>query len=227
MSLRHLVFSGYQISWREGILSRHVNMWPHSFTRDTTHTYVTWRVPMRHDPLLWDTPNSYESSVMSHMNESCHIWTSHATYWRVMSPMNESCHIWMSHATWIRHVTSHINTQVWTSHVTHEWVMSHMNVSCHVWINPFLLSLCPSLPLSHTHTIGKPRWYWTSPLTIMAHMDESCPVWIRHITYEQVTSCTIDFSLSLCLSLSLSLCLSFSDTIRWNYSASAAIAPDP
>jgi len=33
--------------------------------------------------------------VMSHMNESCHIWMSHVTYEWVMSHMNESCQIWI------------------------------------------------------------------------------------------------------------------------------------
>ena len=37
--------------------------------------------------------------VMSHMNESCHVWMSHVTYGWVMSHMNASCHIRMSHVT--------------------------------------------------------------------------------------------------------------------------------
>jgi len=49
------------------------------------------------------------------MNESCHIWMSHATYEWVVSHMNESCHIWMSHATY-ECVMSHIE---WMSHVTY------------------------------------------------------------------------------------------------------------
>jgi len=32
-----------------------------------------------------------DTGVMSHMNESCHIWMSHVTYEWVMSHMNESC----------------------------------------------------------------------------------------------------------------------------------------
>jgi len=61
--------------------------------------------------------------VMSHMNESCHIWMSHVTYEWVMSHMNESCHIWMNHVTyegaiqWIiaylhilQHPATHCNT---------------------------------------------------------------------------------------------------------------------
>ena len=36
---------------------------------------------------------------MSHMNEACHIWTSHATHKWVIPPMNEACHVQTSHAT--------------------------------------------------------------------------------------------------------------------------------
>ena len=54
------------------------------------------------------------ATIMSHINESCHIWMSHVTHdWvmsqksfykrptfaTIMSHMNDSCHIWMSHLT--------------------------------------------------------------------------------------------------------------------------------
>jgi len=77
-------------------------IWTHSYSDITC--YVT---SISHVTYEW---------VMSHMNESCHIWMSHVTYESVMSHIHESCHIWMSH-------------------VTYEWVMSHMNESCHIWMS--------------------------------------------------------------------------------------------
>jgi len=73
--------------------------------------------------------------VMSHMNESCHIWMSHITYEWVMSHMNKSCHIWIRHDTY-EWVMSHTNESchIWMSHVTYEWVLWHMNESFHRWM---------------------------------------------------------------------------------------------
>jgi len=73
--------------------------------------------------------------VMSHMNESCHIWMSDFTYESVMSHMNESHHIWMSHVTY-EWVMSHMNesclTHEWESCRKYEWA-THMNVSSHTY----------------------------------------------------------------------------------------------
>jgi len=85
---------------------------------------------------LWEAGNSCDVAyecVMSHMNESCHIWMSHVTYEWVMSHMNESCHIWMIHVTY-EWVMSHMTEwcHIWMSHVTYAWVMSRMNEWCHV-----------------------------------------------------------------------------------------------
>jgi len=60
------------------------------------------RVCLRHFSPEW---------VLSHLNESCHIWMSHVTYEWVMPHLHESCHKWMSH-------------------VACEWVMSHMQLVC-------------------------------------------------------------------------------------------------
>jgi len=115
--------------------------------------------------------DAYER-VMSHMNESCHVGTSHVTYERVMSHMNESCPIWTSDVTY-EWVMSHMNKSchVWTSHVTYERVMSHMNKSCHVWT-------------SHV------KYEW-----VMSHMNESCHICVSHATWPtnqvHATICTI------------------------------------
>ena len=75
--------------------------------------------------------------VMSHVNESCHIWTSHVTYERVMSHMNESCHMWMSH-------------------VTYERVMSHMNESCHI----YAVHNVRGINSAHAHAKMMPQKKW-------------------------------------------------------------------
>jgi len=117
-----------------------IRMWHDSFLRDTTHSYTRHKSCIccvqlvNHSYHRYDTSNHILMShvihecIMSHMNELCHIWTSHIAYGWVMS------HIW--------HVTSHMNESfhqcVWfMSHTyrsfrTHEWVMSHPNESCHM-----------------------------------------------------------------------------------------------
>jgi len=95
--------------------------------------------------------------VMSHVDESCHMWKSHVT-------CGESCHMWMSHVTKVytrrlhfymydschkemsrvtcERVMSHMKElcNIWISHVSYKWVMSHMshiNESCHtclIWL---------------------------------------------------------------------------------------------
>jgi len=96
-----------------------------------------------------------------------YIWMSHVTYEWVMSHMNETCHIWMlrvhcwsyvplyicSHYLYVpiismfplsidlqkMCVTCHNSficdrAYIWMSHVTYEWVMSHMNETCYIWM---------------------------------------------------------------------------------------------
>ena len=86
---------------------------------------------------LKESCHTYEW-IVSHINESCHIWMSHVTYEWVMSHMNEWFHIWISHVTY-EWVTSHMNEpcHIWMSHVTYEWVMSHtwMGVMSQIWMS--------------------------------------------------------------------------------------------
>ena len=113
---------------------------------------------LKHDTCEW---------VMSHINESCHMWMSHVTHQWVMSHVNvrtrdervtnymwderpaETCHMWMSHVTHQK-VMSYITwtpderpaeaCHMWMSHVTREWVMSHVNESCHMWMSHMWMS---------------------------------------------------------------------------------------
>ena len=58
-----------------------------------THSCVTWLIHMWDNPVTCEWVMSPVSGtrqwVMSHMNKSRHIWTSHVTYEWVMSHMNE------------------------------------------------------------------------------------------------------------------------------------------
>ena len=61
------------------------------------------------------------------------IKMSHVTYPWVMSHINESCHVWVNHVTY-QWVMSHINKswRIWISNGTYECVMSHMNETRHI-----------------------------------------------------------------------------------------------
>jgi len=90
---------------------------------------------MRHDSI------GGEEWVMSHMNQSCHMWMSHVTYDSVMPRMNQSCHVEMSRMQWrvlafffTWHLTW-LHRGGGMSHVTYESVMSYVNESCHIWIS--------------------------------------------------------------------------------------------
>ena len=145
-------------------------MWHNSSICHTSHTNMPCNkkaITTRH---MWQCHIICEC-VMSHMNESCHIWMSHVTYhkskyyWQglqsvkrvvckglcsmneswLMSHMDEACHIWISC-------------------VTYEWVMSHMNESCRIWMS-------------------RVTYEW-----VVAHVNESCHIWMSHVTYEWVVS---------------------------------------
>jgi len=91
---------------------------------ESRHMQDIW---MRHVMYKW---------VMSHIDESCHIWMSLVTHWCVMS------HIRISHVTKTnesRHThelvmsrTRHVNE--WY-HACHTWMshITHMNESCHTY----------------------------------------------------------------------------------------------
>ena len=66
--------------WMSQVLSN-IHMWHNAFVSGVTHLLAHAMSHVTYD------------RVMSHMIESCHIWSSHVTYDRVMSHMNEACHV--------------------------------------------------------------------------------------------------------------------------------------
>ena len=147
--------------------------------------------------------------VMSHTNESCHIWMSHVAHEGVMSHMSqlqrlmqyewvmsqiwvrhvthihESCHIWMSHVT-------HMNEscQIGKSHITYEWVMSHMYESVtHEWVTLHVIESRYMLRIIRRARRGGGRW-------IISHIRMShgtyewvmSHIWRSHVAHEWVMS---------------------------------------
>jgi len=134
--------------------------------------------------------------VMSHLNESCHIWMSHGTW------INESCHKQTCHGTceWVMshmhkwyctgaYITENVfRMHVWMGHVTHvrrmhlsslyecvvsQQRMSHRNESCH-----------------HSH-LNESCHIWMSRIAReweISNMKESRHTWISHVTHEWVIS---------------------------------------
>jgi len=141
---------------------------------------------------------------MSHMNESCLIWTSHVSY-------DESCLIWMSHVIykWVTlnmcdmthsQVTRHVYDEWVMYHASYlneschayEWVMSHMNESCLIWMSHVTYEwICVTWLIHKWHVIYMTNEscithrIWMSHVT---HMNESCLIWMSHVSYEWVMS---------------------------------------
>jgi len=113
--------------------------------------------------------------VMSHMNESCHVWMSHVTYAWVMSHMNESCHVWMSNAIY-EWGMSHMNESchICMSHVTYGWVMTHMYESWHIWMSHITYEWVTSHMDESCHI----RTSHVTHAWVMSHMNESCHMWM-------------------------------------------------
>jgi len=100
--------------------------------------------------------------VVSHMNESCHIWMSHVSYEWVVSHMNESCLIWIRH--------------LWMSHLTCEWVMSHM--ICVFWFlfSPCPVDMCVRMRMRCMHVF---TYKWETCEWVMSRMNQPCHVcWV-------------------------------------------------
>jgi len=127
--------------------------------------------------------------VMSHINESCHIWISHVTYVWVLSHMNKSCHIWMSHVTY-EWVMSHIHESC-----RMESVMSHRGkhthrvpgahtaelVPCHIWLVYFTWDV--------SCQVGAPMWHDTFPCAPMWHDSFPCAPML-HFTFPCAMTCS-------------------------------------
>ena len=111
--------------------------------------------------------------VMSHINESYHIWMSHVPHQWVMSYMNESCHTWMSHVTYERvmsciHDTAH-------SYLTHS--DSTTNSPIHMWN---YLYICDMTGVKYLIHMRHDLFIWNmthSYVKLLIHMwHDSCKV---------------------------------------------------
>jgi len=77
----------------------HMHESRHTYAWVTSHICMS-HVTHMHDMALRELNLTYEW-VVSHMNESCHIWMSRVTYEWVVSHINKAYHPWMTrHSTW-------------------------------------------------------------------------------------------------------------------------------
>jgi len=97
--------------------------------RITELTYIIELTFENWDRRRWSAADDAYEWVMSHMNESCLVWTSHVTHEWVMSHMSESCLIWMSHVSY-ESVMSHMSESYF-----YKSVISHTNESCLTWMS--------------------------------------------------------------------------------------------
>ena len=117
--------------------------------------------------------------VMSHMNESCHIWMSHVTYQRVKSRMNESCHIRTSHVTYQRVMSQIIST----SHVTCTPPFRNEGTCCvRIGGSTLVYTYYRVIPFSNATSLNE------SYQRVMSHMNESCHMSRSQVPYERVLS---------------------------------------
>jgi len=135
---------------------------------------------------------SYESYewIISHMNESYHVWMRHVFRMNVQHWV-----IWMSHITRV----------IWMSYITYEWVISRMHASCvwneratlghmnesyhtshmnesyHTWMSHITYEYVMCLEWmcntgSYERVISHESYEW-----VTSHMNESYHVWMRHV----------------------------------------------
>jgi len=139
--------------------------------------------------------------VMSCMIDSCHTCV-------VVSHMNETCHIWMSHVTpeWV---------ESRMSHVTYVWDMSRVNTSCHTceWVMSYLSESSDTLVgrvrrewLTRIFIMSNMRRHNTSPKKTLEfwglgsdtnasrHPVQSCHVRASHAAHGWVTAYISDSS---------------------------------
>jgi len=165
--------------------------------------------------------------VMSRMNESFRIKQQNAvlcagffrlSFW-VVSHVNESRHIWMSRDTqdckllWFvlrlslsivsrkffaSFIVSHVTGESWhiqMSHVTYEWVTSHMNKSCHIKTAKSC-TVCRLLP---SIIVSRVTCEW-----VTSHMNVSCRIKLLYFVQDSSVyhyqSCPVDFFASLIMS---------------------------
>jgi len=127
-------------------------------------TWMTW---MRH--VAWRSHVTHKR-VMSHTDESCHMWMNHVTQAQVL----QNIALWMSQLTKTTTMDDSITIRI--SHVTYWEVVSRTNESCHASTDAIMH--CPidewcDIEISHDTC----EW-------VTSHMNESCHIWMSHVTYK-------------------------------------------
>ena len=117
--------------------------------------------------------------VMSHMNESCHIWRSHVTYEEGQKPMQYP----MPYTPDLSYIDP-----------PRIWVMSHINESWHIRRSHVTYEERHTLmqyPRPHTPDLSRidpPRIWVMSRMNdlcqIWTGQAETCHIWTSHVTYE-------------------------------------------
>jgi len=100
-----------------------------------------------------------------------HIWTIRVTNEWVMSHTNESCHIWMSHV--VRFMECCVILQIYIV----KQVMSRMSESCRQ-VNGLLLLLCVN---ESCHALVTAFVSHVTNQRVISHTNESCHIWMSHV----------------------------------------------
>jgi len=154
------------VTW--GSASTHGWHATHHFICDVTHSYMVRRILAWRDRSLFRIADCRRERLLVASRERLLV----GSFVCVMSHMNESFHIWMRHDCLLHHVRdcllhhvrdcllarSYVSCHIWMRHVTYDCVISHMNASFHIWMrHDFLLHDVRDCFLSMTWQIA--TWY--------------------------------------------------------------------
>ena len=149
---------------------------------------------------------TYEG-VMAHVNESCHIWTRHGTYFHLSTSLLPRRRPYGTSST-------NESRRTWWRHGTHKWVMSHRHESqiCHASQTWLIHQSClthstgtnstqasadkvmphmntPSHAATHCQvTLQHTATHCNTQGNTLQHTATHCHIWIRQVTCEWVIS---------------------------------------
>ena len=106
-------------SWKSCHVPGEWGFWVLSHVRHVTYESI---MSLKKTTLTYLENQPFSTWVMSHMNESCHIWMIHVTYERVISHTQTTSK--RERAIWISHVPFMIEKD--DVHIRGEWAMHHV-----------------------------------------------------------------------------------------------------